>query len=291
MRCRECGLELDERDRLRNGAYQCPECGAIYHTASSSRVSPSPYRRRRRNPFGSFLDALTERRFGLPLWAWIAAAAVVLILALILIFNLIGGRGSAADDTGSSGSQAVEATDEPGVPLDQPLSDAGDADGAIETAPAAPETTPIAINSSSNLTGVRLNDFTVGFDWAMSKLKYSESLTLQSSDTSTSGDMVNTYSFQDWYSLQLVLVPDSEVIRSGTATVQLEVGSADNTRALGALAATMYALDNTITPSYARTQLSKMVTNNTEYCDRTGFSAKLTTTTDKEYVMELSGKL
>lgn len=293
MRCRECGLELDARDRLPNGAYQCPECGAIYHTASSSRVSPSPWRRRRKNPFGTAADVLTERHFGLPLWAWSAAVAIVLIIALILLLNLGGGKKDGTGEAGGadvSDAGMVEATVEPSVPLDLSAGDASDAEGAEEQPPEAPESTPITVNSTTGNTGVKLNDFTVGFDWAMSRLKYNEMLTLQSSDVSTTGENVNTYVFQDWFTLQLVVIPDSEIIRSATATAQLEAGSADNTRAVNALAVTMYAFDNTVTPNYARSQLSKMIGNNTEYCDRTGFSASLTTSSS-EYTLAFNGKL
>lgn len=281
MRCRQCGLELDERDRLRNGAYQCPECGAIHHTASSSRKSPSPWRKRKNsNPFASPASALTQRFFGLPLWAW-GAIAVAVIVAIVLLVCL-GGRADkpAADMPAAQDAPILEVTANPGGP--------SDATASTDTSEAAE---PTAEPTASRNTGVQLNDFLVSFDWAMNYLNYNATLTLSSTETADDGSTVQNYTFDSWLELVLTLDPTTNVVRSARVDAHIEEGATDNTPVLAAFVSAMYGLDNTVNATEARTEVEAMIADPTRAYDRQGYSATLSVGAFSGYTLEIVGKL
>ena len=285
MRCRECGLELDERDRLPSGAYQCPECGAIHHTASSSKVSPSPWRRKRRNSFSSPADMLRERRFGLPLWSWLAIALAAIIAIVVVIVLLTSRPGDGNSDVPAAVDVPIgEATAEPGSELAAPIDDAeealltdaaGDA-GAANSAPAAN-------------TGVALNDFQVGFDWAMNRLNFTSTLTEGGTESGVNGEIIGNYTFADWCQVRLTLDPQGTVIQSATITAKLADGATDNTPVLAAFVSAIYGLDNTISATAVRDEVTAMIADNSRVYQRDAFSASLTGAAPS-YTLEITGK-
>ena len=283
MRCRECGLELDERDRLRNGAYQCPECGAIYHTASSRKASPSPWRSQHRRRSASVGDVLQRKYWVLPLWGWAAIVLAVLIAAILML--TLGGR-----------STAPAKPEMPSVE-DAPLTESqapGDADSEEETEEGGTEdilpTVPETVATAGH-TGITKNDFLVSFDWAMSKLKYSSALNLVSDDTSASGEQILSYDFEDWFNIVLTIDPNSSEIRYAVATVAEEVSQEDNQQMLGGFITVMYCFDNTLTASKALSELKGMIADNVRTYGTSSFVAKLSTSGFAGYTMEISGKL
>ena len=285
MRCEKCGAELDRRDRLRDGAYRCPECGAIRPAPSFRRKSPSPYRRKRGNCFAPAGNIFTRRYFRLPLWSWLVLLLAV-IAAIVLIVTLGGRKAAPANDEMPVPEDVVlsvaPASGTP-LPTGAPLNDsAADATGA-------PQGQIAAQTASTATTGTALNDFLTGFDWAMSYLKYDSSLTLASTQSDSSGGTVNRYTFADWLELQLTIDPATNLIRSATATAQLEEGSTDNLRALASLAAVMYGLDKTLSGGACRSELEAMVADNSRSFSASSFTATLATGTFSGYTMEVVG--
>ena len=289
MRCRECGLELDERDRLRNGAYQCPECGTIHHTASSSKASPSPWRRqRRRSRSASVVDALTRRYWLLPAWGYIAIVLVVLV-ALILLLSLGGGKDSAAnpempivDDI----PQTVESQDSLQDSPDELPAESEDTQGEENALPAAPKTIEAAGH-----TGIGVNDFSVSFDWAMGKLKYSSALTSVSDEINASGEHVYNYAYEDWFTVVLAVDSNTSAIRSAVATLSAAESNQESTRMLSAFTTMLYCFDNTLGATKAQSEVKGMLADNVRTYGTNAFVAKIISTGAETYTMQVTGKL
>ena len=285
MRCRECGLELDERDQLRNGAYQCPECGTIHHTAASSRVSPSPWRRKRRSALPSDEGVLTRRVWALPMWSWIViAAAVIAALVLLLVF---GGRFSAPSNPEMPTTQDIPLTDgdtspegspEEGAPLDG-AEDAllSELDGQTQA-------------QATGSTNVAANDFLVGFEWAMSYLNYTSTTNLASEETLPSGETVQNYSYEDWLHFVITLEPGSSIIRSCVASAD-SGASADMTRITAAFVCALYGIDNTMTAGSASAEINTMLNDETYSLTRNGFNASISHSESSGYTLQILGKL
>ena len=283
MRCRACGLELDERDLKRNGAYQCPECGTIHHTAISSRVSPSPWRRKRRVRFAANDNVFTRKFWLLPLWGWIGIAVLVIAIALILLLPL-GGK----DAKAPSNPDMPAATDEPIIETSPDISTEeinpdGDITSNVGAAPAAPAT--------SGHTGIGVNDFIVSFDWAMSYLKYSASLQLTSEQTSSSGELIQTYSYEDWYQLTLTVDPSTNQIRSAAATVPEDESGANAARMRNAFISMLYGFDTTLNATKAGSEVDGMMADSVRTYGTSSMVARITHDGSSGYTMEISGKL
>lgn len=280
MRCRECGLELDERDRLPNGAYQCPECGAIHHTASSSKVSPSPWRRKRGNSFSSPTDVLWERRFGLPVWSWLAIALAALIVIVVVIVLLTSHTGSDAGDMPAAADVPVaETTVEPGSELAEPI------DGAEE---ALLNDAGAASGAPATNTGVALNDFIVSFDWAMNRLNLTGASTLASTETGANGEVIQNFNYADWCQVRLTLDSQGSIIQSATVTAQLAEGATDNTPVLAAFVSAIYGLDNTVNAVSTRDEVASMIADPSHTYQRDAFTATLSGAAPS-YTLELTG--
>lgn len=262
MRCRNCGLELEAQDKLRNGAYRCPMCGTIHHTASSSRRSPSPWRRHR-SAVAREENPLTRRYFGFPLWSMLAAGLALVLIVVIIVLLVRGGASKPAEEVGTPGATDVPATSETVDP------NAGAA--ALESAPVAPEATP-----TTGSTGVALNDFLVSFDWAMDYLEFNDRLTLVDTKTATDGSIIQTYSFSDWYDLELTLAADGVTIRAASSTGRVPAGSTDSLRVQKAFVSELYSFDNTINAVACRSEVEAMMADNTRAYGKTNFSARIT---------------
>ena len=301
MRCRECGLELDERDQLRNGAYQCPECGTIHHTAASSRVSPSPWRRKRRSALPSDENFLKRKLWVLPVWIWIAIVLVA-VAAVILVLTFTG-KTAAPDNTDMPPVQDIPLEDgQTGSQEDgSPITDAEDALLSELENPSGAQT---------GQTGVAPNDFLVSFEWAMSYLEYKSPLTLISEETGVDGALIRSYSYEDWLNLNMTLDPNSLMIRSIVATADggessaadpstgdenadaeptAAVESKAETRMTASFVCVLYGLDNTLSASGARTEIRSMLADSTRTLERSNFTASLSYSEFSGYTMEVIG--
>lgn len=284
MRCRVCGLELEAQDKLRNGAYRCPECGTIHHTASSSRKSPSPWRKRR-GGLAQRENPLTRRLLGLPLWGWLAALAVVIAVVIVIVLFV-------APALGSSGDAPAEGGDMPAAP-----------DVALTDAPAAPEQTPgtaaspeasasvgegilIPAGSSGKSTGIALNDFVVGFEWAMNYLKYTDSLV----DAGQSGS-ARSYTYSDWIDVSVTLDASGSVIQSLQVTARLAEGATDSTPIVAAFVSALYGLDNTTNANIVRSEIMAMLSDSSRAYGKNSFTAKVTDGGNNSYVLSVDGLL
>ena len=289
MRCRECGLELDERDLLRNGAYQCPECGTIHHTASSRKASPSPWRRqqRRRSAFAAG-DVLTRKYWLLPLWSYIAILLVVLIAAILLLTP--GSQKSAPANPEMPAAEDTPLIETQTSPEDAAEGDAdtGDADGgetenAVSSSPEAPAT--------DGHTGISADDFAVSFDWAMNSLKYTSALSLVSNETNASGEGVRRYEYEDWFSVVLTIDTNTSRVRHAIATVSAAESNADSQRMLAAFVTTLYCFDTTLKATKGLSELNGMLADNVRTYGTSAFVAKVDSSNASGYTLEISGKL
>ena len=305
MRCRECGLELDERDQLQNGAYQCPECGTIHHTASSSKASPSPWRRKRGSALTIDESPLKRRLWVLPLWSWIVIALVA-VTAIVLVLTLTL-RSPAPDDIDMPPVQDIPLSeDQTGSNADgAPITDAenallGDLEGQ----------TGVEVKR----TNTAINDFLVSFEWSMNYLNYKSPLTLISEETGLDGSLVRSYSYEDWLNLNMTLDPDTLIIRSIVATANGDEASAAapdaadgaeadateaeptaraeseaETRMLAGFVCTMYSVDTSLSASGTRTELKTMLADSTRTLTGTGFTASLSYSEFSGYTLEING--
>ena len=291
MRCRECGLELDERDRLRNGAYQCPECGTIYHTASSRKASPSPWRRQQhRSRSAAIMDVFTRRYWLLPLWSYIAIVLVVLI-ALILLLTLGGGKDSIAKPEMPVAEDPLQIEENPVYDGDLPSEDADDADDAGDAdADTSPISAPEPIEAAGH-TGISTGDFSVSFDWAMGKLKYKAALTSVSDEVNASGQHVYTYTFEDWYTVVMTIDTNTSAIRSAVATVSAAESNEASTRMLAAFTTTLYCFDTSLSGTKAQSEVKGMLSDNMRTYGTNAFVAKIISTGTETYTMQITGKL
>ena len=303
MRCRECGLELDARDQLPNGAYQCPECGTIHHTASSSKASPSPWRRKRGSALTIKESPLKRKLWVLPLWSWIAIALVAVIaIVLVLTFTL---RSPATDDSNMPSVQDI--------PLNDGPVDSGDENGAAITDAENALLNDLNTQPEAEVkrTNTAINDFLVSFEWSMKYLNYNSPLTLLSEETGLDGSLVRSYSYEDWLNLNVTLDPDSHIIRSVVATADGdEASTADTaegetseaeptaaveskaeTRMLVGFVCTLYSVDNSLSASGTRAQLKTMLADSTRTLTGAGFTATLTYSEFSGYTLEINGTI
>ena len=298
MRCRECGLELDERDLLRNGAYQCPECGTIHHTATSRKASPSPYRRgKRRKQSSPAVEILTRRVWLLPLWSYIAIALAV-VIAVILLLTL-GGK-SSTPQPGGDMPAAVDTpiSDATSAPVDSAEDETGDGANAGATAnpvdtmdagntlPAEP-----ALPTSNGHTGITGDDFSVSFDWAMSMLESTSTLKLVSNETNANGEEVRSYDFEDWFHVVMAIDPSNSAIRSAVATVSESESKADSTNMIRGFITTLYCFDTSLNATKAQSEVNGMLTDNVRTYGTSSFVAKIDSSDPSGYKMEIAGKL
>lgn len=265
MTCRECGTQLDESNLLRNGAYQCPECGAIYHTANSSRTSPSPWRRGRKRGFAQAPGVLQRRLWVLPLWSWLAIALAVVVAVVILVLALSGSPADPSDSNVPAEPTAPVADDrlaaDPTAQDDLPSKEDGN---ALPEPPAA---------TSSN-TGISVNDFVVSFDWAMSYLKYTNTLQL-SSEEIVNGQRVRTYTYENWFDLRLTLGDDESVIQSAVATAGEDANDASNRRRAAAFVSLLYSFNNKLSATDGLKEINAMLEDNSRTYSSSSFTAKL----------------
>ena len=290
MRCRECGLELDERDRLRNGAYQCPECGTIHHTASSSKASPSPWRSQRRRRPASAADVLQQRRWVLPLWSW-AAIVLVILIAVILLLTLGGHKAEPADPNASTVQQRsvtyVQEYDEIVVTEGEAGIDSeADVGGVPESAPPV-----VQAAETAGHTGITANDFLVSFDWAMGNMKYTSALSAPTEGTNSNGEQTLSYDFEDWFNVVLTIDTNSSAVRHAIATASADVSQPGNRKMLAGFVAVMYSFDTSLSASKALSELNAMIADNLHTYGTSSIVAKINTSDSSGYVMEVGGKM
>lgn len=289
MRCRECGLELDERDRLRNGAYQCPECGTIHHTASSRKASPSPWRGQRRRRPASAADVLQQRLWVLPLWSWAAIVLVVLIAAILLL--TLGGHKAAPAEPGAPSVEDMtqnETQEYPEIVASEEDADIGaesDFGSVAQTAP------PVSQAAETNgHTGITSNDFLVSFDWAVGNLKYTSALSAPTEGTNSNGEQTLSYDFEDWFNVVLTIDTNSSAIRHAIATATADVSQADNQKMLAGFVTVLYCFDTSLSGSKALSELNAMIADNRHTYGTSSFVAKVDSS-NSSYTMDISGKL
>ncbi len=88
MVCRRCGYEFDARRfRRSDGSVRCPDCGAVYRPQGAPRRGQGalPARSSVRNEGprarrGRAASPLARRLWKLPVWAWLALLAVILLI-------------------------------------------------------------------------------------------------------------------------------------------------------------------------------------------------------------------
>lgn len=316
MKCRECGLELDERDLTRSGAYQCPECGTVNHTASSTRKSPSPWRRRRKRRYGGGIgDMATRRLWVLPMWAW--AVIVLLVIAAVIVAVTLG-RPHSSEDTDMPAVLDVPVT-ESQVTDDEPAgedggSGANDADNAIVEPTDAPVVETVESNGH---TGVSADNLVVSFDWAMNYLKYESTLNLVSEDTNAAGEVVQSYRFEDWLDVSLTLDTATSNIRAATATASMtepeapspteaatetegEAGTegagetpavSSEKRMKDAFVSLLYAFDTSLTAGSASREVEGMLQDSMRTYGTSSMVAKISKGEFSGYTLEVGGKL
>ena len=283
MRCRECGLELDARDQLRSGAYQCPECGTIHHTASSSRVSPSPWRRKRRRGAG-IGGVFTRKLWVLPVWGWTAIVLAV-VIALVLIFVPNWTREDLSD-TNMPAAQDVPINE------DLPGTDGTLDDGTSGEAAESPISEPVSeAPEASGHTNITVDNLVVSFDWAMSYLKYESTLSLVSSETNAAGETVQTYRFDDWLDISLTLDSATSNIRYATASVADGENGENDQRMRHAFVSLLYAFDNGLTATAATREVNGMLEDNVRTYGTNTFVAKISHSEFAGYTLEINGKL
>lgn len=289
MRCRVCGLELTAEDKLRNGAYKCPECGTIHETATSSRKSPSPWRKHK-SALIQEENPLKRRYLGFPLWSLIVAA-VVLVLVIIIIVLIMRKPAQPADesvagDVSAAATEAV-AAQTPGVSASADT--VGSVAQAVPEAQVTPEWTVTPVNGS---TGTALNDFLVSFNWAMDYLSYDGTLTLGVTQPQTDGTSVQSYSFGDWFDLKLTLAADGTTIKAASSTARLETGSTDTLRVEAAFVCELYGLNNTVSPGACRKEVQAMMADSTRAYGENNFSAHVAKSADgSSYDLNVVGML
>ena len=264
MRCRECGLELDERDRLRNGAYQCPECGTIHHTASSSKASPSPWRNQRGRRSASAADVLQKRLWVLPLWIWAAIILVILIAAILLI--ALGGNKADPGTPAAQDTPVTEAQNYPEIVASDDDADDGidagiDSGAEVENVAETPQPATQAVETAGH-TGITVNDFLVSFNWAIGQLNYTSSLSAPTEGTNSNGEQTLSYDFEDWFHVVLTVDTDSSAIRHAVATSSAEVSKADNQKMLSGFVTVMYCFDTSLSGKKALRELNAMIADN-----------------------------
>lgn len=89
MVCRRCGCAFDARRfRRSDGSVRCPDCGAVYRPQGAPRQGQGalPARTAMRNEVprgrrGRAASPLTRKLWKLPVWAWLAIAVVLVIIA------------------------------------------------------------------------------------------------------------------------------------------------------------------------------------------------------------------
>lgn len=285
MRCKVCGLELDERDLTRGGAYQCPECGTVNHTASSTRKSPSPWRRSRRSRrYGGGIGSVVTRKLWiLPAWAW-AVIVLAVIAAVIVTVTLVGSPSGEKPEMPAALDVPIS---EAPVTDDEPSGEDG-ADSAIVEPTEAPVVETVESNGH---TGVTADNLTVSFDWAMNYLKYESSLTLVSEDTNAAGEVVRSYSFEDWLDVSLTIDTATSNIRAATATVAEGENEDSEKRMKNAFVSLLYAFDTSLTASTASKEVDGMLQDSVRTYGTSSMVARITHSDLSGYTMEVSGKL
>lgn len=285
MRCRECGLELEERDQLRNGAFQCPECGTIHHTASSSRVSPSPWRRKRRSALPSGDNVLMRKIWLLPLWSWIAIALVV-VAALVLLLTF-GGKASDPAEPSMPVPQDIPLNGDQDAPEDSTENDSPTTDAENALLSELEGETAV----STKHTGVKANDFVVSFEWAMSYLNYTSHLNKVSEETGPGGQLIQTYRYEDWFDVVLTLDPETSNVRTAVATATEGATDDDTLRMTAAFVCTLYGLDNTLNANAGKTEIEAMIADNAYVYSRNPYTASLSHSEFAGYTLEINGRL
>ena len=237
----------------------------MHHTASSRRSSPSPWRRKRRSSFASNENIFTRKFWLLPLWSWIAIAAVVIAaIVLLAVFGL-----PTSDPANSN------------VP---PANDATAADGAQPSADETPEIyTDIDVNAealptepaqnapAAKETGVIANDFMVSFEWAMNYMRYGAPISLVSEETGSGGEKVRTYSYEDWLSFSLALNPETNVIRTVTATANASNGS----RVVTAFVCMLYGIDNSMDANTCASRINSLLSDPSKPFTKSAYTVTL----------------